>query len=57
MEDKLKKGKTDVSGTKRPEVTATLTKVVYIDGQETDRILMHTDYYMSSAVTITYGTR
>ena len=55
--DELKKGKTDVSGTRRPEVTATLTKVVYTDGQESDRILMHTDYYMASAVTITYGTR
>ena len=54
--DDLKKGTSQTTGTQRPAVTATLTKVVYVDGVETERILLHTDYYMASTLTITYGT-
>ena len=54
--DEYKKGTSQVTGTQRPAVTATLTKIVYIDGQVSERILLHTDYYMGSALTITYGT-
>ncbi|MBO6164065.1 MAG: VanW family protein [Lachnospiraceae bacterium] len=54
--DEYKKGTSHTSGTKRPEVTATLTKVVYVDGVETERELMHTDYYMASPIIITMGT-
>ncbi|MCD8123570.1 MAG: VanW family protein [Lachnospiraceae bacterium] len=52
----LATGTSVISGTLRPAVTATLTKVVYIDGVETERTLLHTDYYAASQQTITYGT-
>lgn len=52
----LATGTSVISGTLRPAVTATLTKVVYIDGVETERTLLHTDYYSASQQTITYGT-
>ena len=54
--DEYKKGTSQVTGTQRPAVVATLTKVVYIDGEVTESILLHTDYYMGSGLTITYGT-
>ncbi|MDD6212125.1 MAG: VanW family protein [Clostridiales bacterium] len=52
----LASGEKEVVGTLRPEVTATLTKVIYIDGVETERILLHTDYYAASKETLLYGT-
>ncbi len=52
----IESGDYEVTGTVRPAVTATLTKVVYVDGEEVERTLLHTDYYSASQQTITYGT-
>ena len=49
-------GETHITGTRRPAVTATLTKVVYIDNVETERELLHTDYYSGSKLNKVHGT-
>lgn len=54
--DELKTGETETTGARHPEVTATLTKVVTVDGKETERDLLHTDYYRGSVPTVIHGT-
>lgn len=40
-----------------PAVKATLTKVVYVDGKETERTLLHTDQYSASNKKVIRGTK
>ncbi len=51
----LKKGKTKTTTSAHPEVIATLTKIIYIDGEETERILLHKDHYRASQKTVMVG--
>ncbi|MDD6212971.1 MAG: VanW family protein [Clostridiales bacterium] len=53
----LEEGTEQVSGSIHPAVKATLTKVVYVNGVETERTLLHTDVYQGTTRTIIRGTK
>jgi vancomycin resistance protein YoaR len=58
INDSSKKvGYTSVQQSAYPYVKATLTKVVYVDGVETERELLHTDTYQSSNKKVVRGTK
>jgi vancomycin resistance protein YoaR len=58
IDDSTKKvGYTSVEQSAYPYVKATLTKVVYIDGVETEREVLHTDTYKSSNKKVIRGTK
>ena len=56
-DDSQYEGYESTTGSSSPAVTATLTKVIYENGVEVDRILLHTDHYNGQFKTTIKGTR
>ncbi|MBO6164391.1 MAG: VanW family protein [Lachnospiraceae bacterium] len=53
----MAEGEERSEGSSHPDVSSTLTKVIYMNGEEVDRVQMNKDHYMGTSKTIYKGTK